>query len=529
MKIIGASIGECVHIQGVYNALEYASRRGHETHFLGPALNADQLIQTIKTERPDAVALSYRLTPENGRRVMDQFIERLTAEGLTDIDYLFGGTEPVVEQANQTNFFTLVVDGSNVQEYESYLGEANSDEQKTPAQNIVSRIKEQNFYPLLRTHYGNPSVDQTIKGIESISESGLLDIISLGTDQDAQANFFHPERQNPNAKGAGGVPVRSAQDFRRLFEATRRGNYPLMRTYAGTDDLVELAELYKETINNAWSAVPIFWFNQMDGRGPHSLEESIQEHFNLIKWNAENNIPVEILESHHWGMRLAHNTLQVATAVLGAQIAKTLGVKNYIHQYMFHLPPQSSFYSELAKMTAIKEMLQEMEGDDFKIYHQIRAGLPSFPHDMEAARGQLASSTQLQMQLSPDIIHVVNFSEPHHAATAEDVIASAKIVNQVIDNSRNPPDATQEIRVKTTREQLQIDARTLLNHIHSHGDISDPTYLASLVYDGVLDAPMLANNPFARGQLRTTSFGISTAIDKDGLTITEQERLEALK
>ena len=42
------------------------------------------------------------------------------------------------------------------------------------------------------------------------AEAGALDVISLGIDQDAQENFFHPERQNPRRTGAGGVPVRSA-------------------------------------------------------------------------------------------------------------------------------------------------------------------------------------------------------------------------------------------------------------------------------------------------------------------------------
>jgi hypothetical protein len=44
-----------------------------------------------------------------------------------------------------------------------------------------------------------------------------------------------------------------------------------MRSYAGTDDLLRLAEVQLETIHNAWCAVPLFWFNRMDGRGPHDL------------------------------------------------------------------------------------------------------------------------------------------------------------------------------------------------------------------------------------------------------------------
>jgi hypothetical protein len=84
-------------------------------------------------------------------------------------------------------------------------------------------------------------MEASLDGIAKIAEAKALDVISLGIDQDAQANFFHPERQNPRAKGAGGVPVRSEQDYRDLFAASRRGNFPLMRTYSGTDDFIRLA------------------------------------------------------------------------------------------------------------------------------------------------------------------------------------------------------------------------------------------------------------------------------------------------
>ena len=49
-----------------------------------------------------------------------------------------------------------------------------------------------------------------------------------------------------------------------------------MRTYSGTDDFIRLAEMYTQTIHNAWCAIPLFWFNQMDGRGPWDLEGSIK-------------------------------------------------------------------------------------------------------------------------------------------------------------------------------------------------------------------------------------------------------------
>ena len=90
-------------------------------------------------------------------------------------------------------------------------------------------------YPLIRHHFGLPTMEETRLGIERIAESQVLDVISLGIDQDAQENFFDPERQDLRRKGAGGVPVRKREDYEVLFAASRRGNYPLMRTYSGTD------------------------------------------------------------------------------------------------------------------------------------------------------------------------------------------------------------------------------------------------------------------------------------------------------
>ncbi|MDW8270775.1 MAG: methionine synthase, partial [Anaerolineae bacterium] len=129
--------------------------------------------------------------------------------------------------------------------------------------------------------------------------------------------------------------MRSADDFRRLYAASRRGNYPLLRTYSGTDDFIRLAELYVETIRIAWCAIPLFWFNRMDGRGPWDLEGSIREHQKVMAWYGERDIPVELNEPHHWGMRDAPDVVSVVAAYLSAYNARAFGVRDYIAQLMF--------------------------------------------------------------------------------------------------------------------------------------------------------------------------------------------------
>ena len=89
-------------------------------------------------------------------------------------------------------------------------------------QTAVQRIEWKAPFPIVRHHFGLPTLEATREGISRIAQAKVLDVISLGIDQDAQANFFHPERQDPQRRGAGGVPVRSADDYRALMEKHRR-------------------------------------------------------------------------------------------------------------------------------------------------------------------------------------------------------------------------------------------------------------------------------------------------------------------
>jgi hypothetical protein len=384
----------------------------------------------------------------------------------------------------------------------------------------------------------------TIEGIEKIANAHALDVISLGIDQDAQENFYHPERQDPRRKGAGGVPVRSAEDYRLLYAASRRGNFPLLRTYSGTDDFIPLAEMYVDTIHNAWCAIPLFWFNQMDGRGPRDLEGSIREHQQVMQWYGDHNIPVELNEPHHWGMRDAPDVVFVVSAYLSAYNARAFGVKDYIAQLMFNSPPGLSDAMDLAKMLAVIDLLSPLsctgrgaggEGA-FNIWKQTRIGLLSHPLDPDAARGHLAAATYLQMALKPHIYHIVGHTEAHHAATADDVIEASRIARRAIENAvRGAPDMTLDHAVIRRRNELGKEAGILLDAIASlagpeAGDpFTDPATLTRAVTLGLLDAPHLRNNKFACGRIRTSIVnGACVAVDAKGRVLKEKKRLSEL-
>lgn len=279
--VVAGALGECVHVAGVSNFLRLAESAGWRTIFLGPAVPIETFLEVARKEKADLVGVSYRLTPETGERLLAEFAEAAADLHEKGVRFAFGGTPPVSRKARALEgFFDQIFDGSfSSEEILAYLRGEDLDAagDLTYPQSTIERIHWKQPYPLLRHHFGLPNIQASIEGIQKIAEAKALDVVSLGIDQDAQENFFHPERQSSRATGAGGVPVRSAEDYHQLYEASRTGNFPLVRTYSGTDDFIRLAELYVETINIAWCAIPLFWFNLMDGRGPLALEDSIQE------------------------------------------------------------------------------------------------------------------------------------------------------------------------------------------------------------------------------------------------------------
>ncbi len=537
--IVAAALGECVHVAGVSNFLRLAEAAGWRTVFLGPAVPVEQVLEAARCEKADLVGVSYRLTPETGERLLGEFAEAADELRSQGVRFAFGGTPPVAERARRLGFFEQVFDGSESPEISlAYLrGQmvGGQGEQDYP-QTTVERIHWKAPYPLIRHHFGLPTLEASLEGIERIAEAQALDVISLGIDQDAQENFFHPERQDPRRKGAGGVPARSADDYRLLYAASRRGNYPLLRTYSGTDDFIRLAEMYVETIQIAWSAIPLFWFNQMDGRGPWDLAGSIAEHQRVMAWYGQKGIPVELNEPHHWGMRDAPDVVCVASAFLAAYNARAFGVQDYIAQFMFNSPPGLSDAMDLAKMLAMLDLIEPLAGPNFRLWRQTRTGLLSYPLDMDAARGHLAASVYLQMALRPHIVHVVSHTEAHHAARAEDVIEASKIARRAIENAlAGQPDMTLAPEVIQRRQELVAEAQKTLNAIQKLPGLpagnpwTDPQTLARAVQVGILDAPQLRNNAFAPGQVQSRIInGACLAVNSAGRPLAEAERLSPL-
>lgn len=535
--IIGASIGNCVHVAGVVHFLNLAESEGYKTFFLGPAISIDTLFEKINLIKPTVVAISYRLTPQNVIPLLNE-IDKRRKELNFELIWEFGGTKPVADIASQYGFFSFISDGyDDINDSIRFLrGKIQTECSSNYGATLKERIEENYPYPILRHHFGRPTLNETIEGISQISESKVLDVISLGPDQNAQEFFFHPEKMLEEYDGAGGVPIRTEEDLKSLKKASLRGNYPLMRCYSGTNNVFPYAEMLLNTINNAWTAIPLSWYNELDGRSKRPLEESMKEAQALIKWHAERNIPVEINEPHHWGLRDAHDVIPVVMAYISAYNAKKLGVHQYVAQYMFNNPNGLSFPMDLAKILAMIELVESLADENFTIYRETRAGLALFNADMDIAKGQLAASTFMQMTVRPHIMHIVGYCEADHAAKAEEVIESCKIARGVIRHVLNESfSIAKDQAILRRKEELLGEARVLIDFIlkeySAYEDpLSEPEALCDCIRKGYIDAVHIVKNNKFRGRLQTKFIdGKCVACTADGRILTEVERLSALK
>ena len=410
-RVLAGSIGDCVHSLGVETFAEWMEDKGKGVAIkLGPAVPIQDCINKIRESRPAVVAISSRLGDLHVDKLIAEFVEKAWEHELapqhSGIRYCFGGLRtaanlvramtgeqikedkfsPVDERnydlekisaeygnrEKYRHFFELIVDDYVTMEELEAFGEGKTAEIKEKikwADDLKERIKqvrELENRPIIRAHTGvqSESIEPTVKDIEKISDAECLEIISLAPDQPSQAflaKFIRGE-EDPERylKGQGGVPIRKKEDLIKLKEATQRGNYPTTRIYSGTDELVELAKIFEETLNMAFPAIPIFFYNELDGRGPIAIEDSFQEHFEVIKWWAEQGKPLEINDPHQWQLRNCSDDMYVVDHILAGIIALKLGVKDYIMQLMFDLPPDIDPLYDLAKMQAAYEIIEPL-------------------------------------------------------------------------------------------------------------------------------------------------------------------------
>jgi hypothetical protein len=328
--------------------------------------------------------------------------------------------------------------------------------------------------------------------------------------------------------------VRTEDDLAAIYAHSRLGNHPLVRCYSGTRDTLLWASLLARTIHNAWCAIPLFWYTQIDGRSTRPLREAIPETQALMRWHAEHGIPVEMNESHHWSLRDAPDVVAVVAAYLAAYNARAAGVRDYVQQLMFNNPPSTSPIMDLGKMLAKLELVEALQGEQFRVWRETRGGLTSYPPDPSVACGHLAATVTLQMQLRPHIVHIVGPTEAHHATTAAELIAACRVTDGAISRCLlGMPDMTADARVQRRKAELLSEAAVLLDAITRLAPAgvdpyTDPDTLARAVELGLLDAPHLRGNAAACGTLVSRMVGgACLAVEPGtGQPIPETERVE---
>ena len=315
----------------------------------------------------------------------------------------------------------------------------------TESDSFIKRLRysrERHSLPLIRAHVGpyNPNRLEAIKEFISwekdLASSQLLDVLSIGSSQLTQSNFGEDWEGLPNG---GGVPVNSEQEYRMIKEAALP---MLVRTYAGTKNVPEMAEMHERCLNICWHALSFWWFCEIDGRGNNTVLENLREHIKAIKYIVKTGKPLEPNIPHHFAFRGADDITYIISAYLAAKTAKLLGINDLILQNMLNTPKYTIGLQDLAKGRTMLRLVRELEDSNFSVHLQARAGLDYFSPDLEKAKIQLAAVTALMDDIepenenSPEIIHVVSYCEAVRLATPPVIKESIRITKAALKRYR---------------------------------------------------------------------------------------------
>ncbi|MCF8297378.1 MAG: hypothetical protein K9J13_07555 [Saprospiraceae bacterium] len=410
----------------------------------------------------------------------------------------------------------------------------------------------QSSYPLLRSHFGvnSETIEPTVEGIKILAKAGALDEISLGSSDLSQRYFSKPE-EFEDRKNDGGVPYKDKKDLQRLYMATRTGNFPAIKPYAHVNGMIDFIDTCLETgmLTGGHQAIPLFWFNELDGRGETELKASISEHLDAIKKLGSKGIPVEINDPNQWSSRWAQDALIVADYAINSSIMINSGVQSQIYQMQFNKPRETSDTADLAKMNAAREIIEEMimkSGINIKHLLQTRTGIGYFVPDQEIARWQLVRSTLLQLLVDPGMLHVVSYCEAERIATPADIIESSQLVRAAYDQFKKYEiEIRQEVdkcEYKIRKDRLKQEAGKILNAVSGkQAEKFDPKTMVNMTCSGVLfeavqkkiiSAPGILLPEYKSPNWYFTGISETGGVDcfdtKNGNVIAETERLSRL-
>jgi hypothetical protein len=358
--------------------------------------------------------------------------------------------------------------------------------------------------PLFRVHAG-PYLEDREKALalfsqwlKKLTKTGYLDIISVGSSQLSQSHFGEDWDDLPNG---GGVPFNSEFELRAIREDA---SPMLVRAYSGTSQVAETARILENNLNMAWHALSFWWFNRIDGRGPLTVKQGLKEHLQAVQYIASAGKPFEPNIPHHFAFRGGDDISYVVSAYLAARTARKLGIRTLVLQNMLNTPKSTQGLNDLAKARALLRLVRSLEGAQFRVVYQPRAGLDYFSPDIEKAKIQLAAVSALMADVEPgasgrpEIIHVVSYSEALHLADPDVIDNSIRITKAAL---RHYPEfrrssGIQEMilspSLQETSEEIFQDAGMMIADMEKHiPDLYSAEGLYQVFKQGYFPVPYL--------------------------------------
>ncbi len=264
-----------------------------------------------------------------------------------------------------------------------------------------------------------------------------------------------------------------------------------------------------------------------------------------MEYVSTTNKPVEANVPHHFAFRGSDDISYVASAYLSAKSAKKMGIKDFVLQVMQNDPKYTWGVNDIAKARTTLKLVRELEDPNFRVYLQTRAGLDYLSHNPEKAKIQLAGVTALMDDIepnnitSPDIIHVVSYSEGLDLATPEIINESIKITRHALNSYRKlrakgeVDDMSRNRDVTKRARYLDDAARLVIRTIEN--SVEEP-YSAEGLYDifakGFLPAPQLAYRrdefPYAVNWQTKIRNGSVDIYGENGKPIPPSERMKMI-
>ncbi len=260
----------------------------------------------------------------------------------------------------------------------------------------LEQARKRNSGPLIRSHYGpflddrGAAIEEFFAGVRDIAAGNHVDILSIATSQLTQERFGLPWDDLPNG---GGVPINSEAEFRQAAVAALP---MLIRSYAGTTRIPELAEMFEKSLNTAWHALSFWWFSRIDGRGPNGVLENLRQHVSTLDLIAKSGKPFEPNIPHHFSFRGGDDLTYVLSAVIAAKTARQRGVRRIVLQIMLNTPKATAGVQDLAKARAMITLVRRQVGPDCEPIVQPRADWTTF----RLTRNQKRESTTSRRNIS---------------------------------------------------------------------------------------------------------------------------------